>query len=837
MAYQDCLAGIKAATGLADMTDAEAADMLDAVLKARDKIVADRSAPPGEAETAAAKAAADLAEIAAQRQRITAQRNVATRISRRQRIEENARAMRQEGGNARLGLAVENEMIGLNNPNARGRGLSAEGWGRTRAAQYTEAATRDLYRAGLYKAAGNRNFEREWGAELYELSREAAGEADARPGRTGNAQALEIAKIFRRYQALAKANLNKLGAWVGDYSGYITRTMHDSDLVRRDGFEEWRDFIRPRLDPTTFGDADPEKFLRDVWHNLVTGVHENVDGFYKDPAFVGPANLAKKLSQERVLHFKDAESWLDYQGKYSRGSLIEQMFRSFERAAHDEALMSRWGTNPRAEFGADMRYLQTRFHDTDPDAVRELNDRQNRLQNIFDHLDGTAYRPVSGLGARIGSLVRLDESLSKLGMVAFTHLSAGVTKAHVLRHEGLGFLEAYGNFWSSAASRLRAGDRGEFNDLVLAGLEGQHHDIVSRFSLDDALPGKASSLANTFFKWSGLTALLNRQKAGAEWALSRHLGGLVDRRFEDLPEETKRSLSAFDISPDDWHTLRLAPKHPEIDGRKFLTPDAATRSTKRLSDAQRDALGLKLHAYLRDTADRAVVTPGIYEHVAFTQGNRPGTVLGEALRFVAQFKTWPLAAARQLVFRDIRENDTAGAVGSILTLAAGSALVGTMINAMKDKLKGRNPRPWNDPRTWIAGMMQGGGFGILGDYLFGEYSRFSQNALETFAGPTLGTTANQLINLWTDAKALVIRDDEHHRDPEYQWRALAADAFRAVMDHVPFANLFFARAALDYLFTWRIQEWMNPGYQRRFEQRIKRQYGQSFWLSPAQAVR
>lgn len=49
---------------------------------------------------------------------------------------------------------------------------------------------------------------------------------------------------------------------------------------------------------------------------------------------------------------------------------------------------------------------------------------------------------------------------------------------------------------------------------------------------------------------------------------------------------------------------------------------------------------------------------------------------------------------------------------------------------------------------------------------------------------------------------------------------------------LPFGNLFYTRAALDYLVFYRLQEMMNPGYLRRYQQGIQQNQGQKFWLSP-----
>lgn len=845
MGWQACVSAIRGAAGI-DLSDDEVERILDDILERKEEAKARLGLGDDAALSEAARRAADDARMSAAIEKRNALITMKARIDRRARIDEAAATIGKAGKPLDLPGAIQAEIHGINTPTRGGR-FSAEGEWHTRARQYVGGLTVELERAGLLPAARSGALEHEWTNELYELSKRDAGEA-ADVGRTGSKEALQIAEIVHRYTNLARENLNRAGAWVGDYAGYIARTSHDPDKIRRAGFEAWRDAILADLDKgrTFAGVDDPGQFLRGVWHALVTGVHltEGFQGF-KDPAFKGPGNLAKRLSQERVLHFRDADGWRDYQKQFGTGTPIEAVLHSLDRAARSEALMRRWGTNPRAEFAGDLRYLAEKYRDIDPAAVDRLRQAEQDLSTRFDYLDGTANMPANRLGAKVGSAVRLWESMSKLGMVAFTHLSVATTKAAELRYQGVGLLGGYGDFLHSLMRGRGAGETRELADLLLAGTEGMSRDIVARFEPDDTMPGTLSKLANTYFKWTGLTYLLNAQKTGAEFMLARHLGSLVDRSYGELPEATQRALSQFDISPAEWELLRRAPDHKEIDGRAFLTPDAGRRADAAAVEGHlrgagaigektapeqaagimsdwRDRLALKLHAYFNDVSEKSVVTPGIAERALFLGGNRPGTLWGEALRFIAQFKTWPAAVIRQGIGRELYGGQgRAAAIAGVLHMAIGSAITGYLVMSLKDMLKGRTPRAPDTPATWEAALMQGGGLGILGDFLFGDYNRFGQNFSETLLGPALGQGVSSIIDLWNRAK---------------EGKDLAPEAFRTALNNTPFVNLFYTRLAADYLFLWNVQEAMSPGFLRRYERRVQQQNRQTFWLSPSQTA-
>lgn len=847
MPINDCINDIMNESGLSRTDAARVMDRLDDYAT---RLQEKQGLGRDEALNQAMRELSDQAEAAAAIQQRNQLMNLQKRVSRRNRIDQAAKDL---GGD--LAGAIRNQMVDINTPTRGGR-LSAEGEATTWHDRYLSGLTNELERGGLFKVARSNKFQRQWGRELYELSMQGAGEG-GNPGVTGNQHAMDIANSIDKYMLWAKGNLNKAGAWIGDYAGYITRTAHDGDKMRRAGFDGWAATIGPLLDEgRTFEGVDNRgNFLRGVYNALVTGVHLSDEGGvgFKDPAFTGPANLAKKLSESRVLHFKDADAWMDYQEKFGTGTMLEQVYGSLGRAAHSQALLNRWGTNPGAEFEQDIQWAKEKYRDTDTGAVDKLDQSQAGLKNIFNQLTGEANRPANRLAARIGSYVRLDESMAKLGMVAATHLSAGYTKAGELHYQGVPWMQAYGNFFTAPFRSFSSGEAARWADETLAGMEGTNRDILSGFSMNDSMPGTASRLANLFFKMSGLTWLLNKQKAGAEWAISRRLGMNIDREHGALDPQMQRSMLQYDISPQEWDILRQAPDHVQINDRQFLTPQAALRApeeafeqmlrdrgeltarstpdfAERKVEAAREALAMKVHGWLHDAAERSVVTPGIEDRALILGSSQPGTLGGEFWRFVSQFKMWPIAAIRQQLGRELygTPGDAMGKVGGVMNLMVGSLVTGYAVMTLKALLKGQEPRDITNPKIMgsvaMAAMMQGGGLGIAGDYLFGEYNRFGQSPTESFLGPVLGQTATTVIDLWNRIKGRAT--DAHPKD-------IGPEATKLLTDNLPFVNLFYVRQAFNYLFLHSLQETLNPGYLQRSERSLKNKTGSTYYLSPA----
>jgi len=202
--------------------------------------------------------------------------------------------------------------------------------------------------------------------------------------------------------------------------------------------------------------------------------------------------------------------------------------------------------------------------------------------------------------------------------------------------------------------------------------------------------------------------------------------------------------------------------------------------------------------------------------------SKRGELFGEALRAFWQFKSFPFTAVTKSLGREIYGGQALSSkIGGVVHMAVMGTLLGMLANAAKDVAKDRAPRSWSDPATMAAGFIKGGGGGLLGDFLFGEANRFGISSIvASEAGPLFGTI-DQMFSI---------------KDRLFEGKDVAASVFRLARDNAPFVNLFYSRAALDYLFLWQWEEALNPGFLRRWERRVKQQTGQTFLVSPAKVA-
>jgi hypothetical protein len=307
-------------------------------------------------------------------------------------------------------------------------------------------------------------------------------------------------------------------------------------------------------------------------------------------------------------------------------------------------------------------------------------------------------------------------------------------------------------------------------------------------------------------------------KTGVGLMMSNYLAEQADRKLSQLDESTRKVLELYGIGDNEWNTFRKTVYTQN--GVKYLTPDKIEDPT----------LATTWRTYFVDRADFAVPHPGAVEKAMMDMGTRPGTHLGEAIRFFMQFKSFPLSAMRKGMGRELYGSGAETlkdalfrGKGDLLGLAhliAASTLFGYGAMVLKDTIKGREPRDPFSPKTIMAAMAQGGGMGIYGDFMFGEFSRYGRSFLATVSGPTIGQF-DDIAELYTR-----IRNGD---DP-------SAQALRMAINNTPFVNLFYTRAALDYLILYQLQEMVNPGFLNRMEARIQRENNQQFYFPPSDYI-
>lgn len=628
--------------------------------------------------------------------------------------------------------------------------------------------------------------------------------------------AYKTAKIMFEVQRESLRRLNRAGGFVGTLMGYVVRQSHNRRLMLKAGEEKWKAGIRDRLDYDKMGiePDDIDRFLTSVWDSLTTGIRLEQGKQPSDiaRAFKGPRNLAKQASASRLLEFKDSDQWYEYDKEFGVGSLREAFMQDISRTARSTALMQKLGTNPEAMVDKIVDKIRRQYRGKVPDKYFGL-DLRSDFKSELAELTGAVYQSEGGIGsemfASMGRGVRAIQTMAKLGGAVISSVSDLAALAVNRQYQGRSMLDSWGDAFGAAFEGRQGSELREMADLMGVGLDGQLGDFMSRFNANNDIPGSMAKMMQTFFKLNLLSQWTESNKRGVTYMIARDLANNKGKTFAELDDDLQRILLRYNIDPERWEAAKSAMR-PGPDGREYLL-------TEFIDDIE---LKQAVHLLYITEADIAVPTPGARERAMLTQGYRPGTVAGEAIRYVTQFKSFSVTVLSRVFGRQLAAKE----YGGLANLIVGTTLLGYFAMQAKEVLKGREPRP-PTMDTFVAAMLQGGGLGIYGDFLFGQANRYGSGTLETLMGPAIGT--------FTDAIDLLQRSRDVVTGGEVD---LSGDVTRLIKSNLPFANLFYAKFGLDYAVWYQLQEMQNPGYLRRMERRVKRENNQEYIVPPSSIV-
>jgi hypothetical protein len=700
--------------------------------------------------------------------------------------------------------------------------------------------------------------------EAFEAYHNPANHADVwreayNPGGTKNEGARHIVEAMQTAYSHGRKLLNKNGAAIGELKEYLGRQIHNIEKMTWAGddwlstkkivlnmmksglnaeqrakqlydmaYTKWRDHILPKLDAArTFEGAEPEEFLSNVYSNIVKGKY-NPTHFEGDFDFQGPANRAKKVSRERVLHFKDGDAAYEYNTRYGAETLPATIDRTLRNMGDNIGIMEKLGTNPTAMFDRLAREAEQYAKDN------HLKTRKLRFaRNILKEVDGSLRTPIDNVFAKISLGIRIDEQLSKLGGITLSSSPDIALRAASMRNNGVGWLESEVKSLGLFLSKTDKEDK-QFADLIGVTASAYTHDFALDIASGNSPVGFLSKSMQKFYKLTGIEWFdkKNRTQATAFWG--RYLYQNKDLHFDNLNPKLRDVLQENSIDAKLWDLYRKPEHISSFGGKKFINPgDARYFSKESIADYLvkdikdltvrevedvRDVAEFRLRNYLLNNTADISVSPGAAERAIVNQGYDPNSVAGAGLRMLTQFKSFTVAFTRRAAGRYFYSGVNTSDVMALTQLIASTTFYGYLAGASKDILKGRKPKDPRQYKTIIAAMTQGGGLGIYGDFLFGEYNRFGGGFLETAGGPAIGS-----ISQFTRVMAQ-LRDQQGHP---------GVAAYQFGLGHLPFINLIYTRTALDYLFLYGIQENMSPGSLRRMENRLKDEYNQQLIYPPS----
>ena len=655
---------------------------------------------------------------------------------------------------------------------------------------------------------------------------------------TGVKQAKDIAMILKKYQNSWRNRLNDLGANIGLLDDWITRTTHNTEKMANaskisklvgDNKTAWVEFTKGRLDiPRTFSNvSDPAKIdniLSDIYDSLMTGDHLKHGG---TNSIYGTKNITNRLNSSRVLHFKDVQARQEYNIAFGEPSLKESVMGVLSNSARNIAIMQELGTNPRDTFDKILALLRKKYKKEDSKITKQLNFKT--FENQFKEIDGSINAIGNQTLANVAMGVRTLQNTGKLGFAKITSFGDLAQYMGTTNFQGRGL---FTGLFEAMNGLFKNNDRAAMEVLETTS-NSIHSFMGNKYGAANDTWGKMGKLQNTFFKWNGLNGWIASLKSSMALGVSRFYGALIDTKFSDLQTRERNFLTLYGIDEGKWDMLRSI-KTLAVDNKKYLTaegakdiPDSVINkylgrklSARELRNFKND-LELTWRNVLNDQGTHGTPEPDSQIRSITKMGTVKGTYMGELNSFIMQYKNFSVSLYKKILRREMDsygpdESKLIGATMIASTLMLGT-IFGYIVLSVKDMLSGRSPRDPKKLSVIMQAFVQGGGGGIYGDFLMSEIqNQYGNGILETVAGPTASD-----IKKFTD----MVRTMNEPKKAGKKFLQLAEG-------HTPFINLYYTKAAYDYLIGYQIKEYLDPGFFKRMKERNEKNRGQTYYFKP-----
>jgi len=560
------------------------------------------------------------------------------------------------------------------------------------------------------------------------------------------------------------------------------------------------DFL-PRLRRDAYFNENGSPMTDGQLRDFLAKAHDSIrtDGASDlEPGEQGESALKNRRQERRVIHLKDGDAWMDMQAKYGQGSMLEAMIGHVNGMARDIAAMKTWGPNADAGFKTMLDMAEKA--ESKRMAPDKIAAERYKTQVSYDIASGKLGPMANPTIARMAQNVRAL-MMFKLGSSAISALSDGANVRAIARANNIPQIKA----WLHQMKAWTSSDYRQFVRSQGAGIEATVGHI-NRFAEEVTHAGMPMQIATSLLRVFGLNFVDGVRRTGMGGVMMEHLGSLV-AKHETVPEGTV--IASRGITNDTWQIWRQAKLE-----RGMLTPDSVGRVEGLTPSMRRQAMQ-DLTGAMASDVDTVVPMPTdrtrAKVQAALGAANfARGTVGGELMRSLLQFKGFPLAMFGNAMRRMAGIPTLKGKAFYAAEFIATASILGAVSVQLKELANGKNPQDMTDPKFAGRAFVQGGALGLYGDTLKAVVDPYGF-ALGDQLGPTVSTIE--------DFEKLFTKGN----------RGATGTQLLRGMTPEPF----YAKAAIDHLIFQRMQDYFSPGYGMRAQQRAQADFHNGFYWQPS----
>lgn len=661
---------------------------------------------------------------------------------------------------------------------------------------------------------------------------------------TGDALAKKISDKMGDVFETMRDRFNRNGGDIGKLDNWGLPQTHNLEKIAKAGKEAWVNKAESLIDTRQYVHENGDYYSQQEIRLLLEYTYDTLSSDGANKIEVGrqatgswTSKVTNRHSESRVLHFKEAESWLEYQSEFGGMQFVDLVEAHINGLSKDIAMVENLGSNPKTALKILMDAAAKKDWEKGIDENKTQSSRK-RAQVMFDEFSG-GNTPQSQVLANLGIAYRSMNVASMLGGTTIASLADQATIAKTAHVHNLSYRKAFGGLIeqlnpANKADRELAHSLGLATEEMLGSIARWSDDgLTSTYGKSEKLARISSGVATQVMRVSFLNALTSASKVGFTKLLMEKYGRLSrSKAWNDLDVQDRELLSNTGLDERAWQVFQLAEPVVDRKGNQLMS----ARSIYEIPDEKltafgdpkqvKDQVASQLQAHLLDEQGMAVIEAGLRERTWMTVGAK-GTITGEVFKGLMQFKSFSASFLMRQGSRTMAQEGLKGKAAYGVPLFVTMTLLGGLVVQLRELLNGNDPQTIydsNDPKKagsfFMRSLVAGGGLPVLGDILVAGTDTSGRDANSFVSGP-LGSDFTGLLGLTVGN----LTQYNEGKDTNF-----GNEAFKFVKGKVPAQNLWYTKAAINRMVFDEMQDTIAPGYREKALRKAERQQDRErFW--------
>lgn len=461
------------------------------------------------------------------------------------------------------------------------------------------------------------------------------------------------------------------------------------------------------------------------------------------------------------------------------------------------------------------------------DPLGYARGRIDLARRMFEQIDGSANSPVNSTTANTFAAIRSFITSTTLGSAMLTAITDAGFGVMARQYNGLPVADMIGSIGKAFTPERR-------REAVRAGLilDSALHVMHSQARYAGSLSSSTMSgfLADRVIAAQGLSAWTQAGKHAFGLEFQGFVADNAHLAWAKIDPALRRTLDRHGFDARAWDLIRKAEHYKLEEGAGILRPNEIKQVAGR-------ALAERYIAMILRETTYAVPEKTVRAAAAMEGHVKKGSLVGEFVRNAAQFKSFGVTIAMLMasrVGRDLAAGEFARGAVYAGGLLVSTTLLGALSLQLKEVAGGRdlrtaNPADQKGKKFWGAAMLQGGGLGIYGDFLFADVNRMGGSLGSTLAGP--------LLDRATTLRNLTVGNAAEAFDSEKKTTNAGRELVSFLKQNTPGGSLWYARLVYERVVLDQLQYLVDKDARGAFHRRAqtrKREIGNSFWWAPGE---